>query len=194
MFICIAPDCGAAMFGYSDSPMLTCPKCSKQFCFNCGTEEWHQGVTCDAFKQWKIDNGKADVKFAEWVKNQKAKECPQCKSFIEKNGGCDHMTYVFSICAFFNMMFAYSMYIDVGIANMSSIGLLVRSGKGMVIHMMYPHKEGVVVIDEEGESSAEEVDGDVKYFIFCIILHHTYIQMMLWIHWVALILKWRCNI
>ena len=65
---------------------------------------------------------------------------------------------------------------------MSFIGLLVRNGKGMVIHMMYPHKEGVVDIDEEGESSAEEVDGDVKYFIFCIILHHTYIQMMLWIH------------
>ena len=91
---CPGIDCGAAMFGYSDSPMLTCPKCTKQFCFNCGTEEWHQGVTCHAFKKWKEENGKADVKFDEWVKNQNAKQCPNCNSFIEKNGGCDHMTYV----------------------------------------------------------------------------------------------------
>merc|ERR1712176_614007 len=80
------------MFGFSDSPMLECPKCQKQFCFNCGTEEWHQGVTCNAFKKWKEENGKADVKFDEWVKSQNAKQCPQCNSFIEKNGGCDHMT------------------------------------------------------------------------------------------------------
>eukprot|EP01083_Nonionella_stella_P233968 823825_1 len=89
---CPAVDCGAAMFGYADSPMLTCPKCQKQFCFNCGTEEWHRGVTCAAFKKWKEDNGKADVKFDEWVNKQNAKQCPQCKSFIQKNGGCDHMT------------------------------------------------------------------------------------------------------
>ena len=91
---CPGVDCGAAMFGYSDSPMLQCPKCSKQFCFNCGTEEWHQGVTCAKFKKWKEENGKADMKFDEWVKNQNAKQCPNCKTMIEKNGGCDHMTYV----------------------------------------------------------------------------------------------------
>ena len=79
------------MFGDKSSPMMRCPKCSKQFCFNCKTSEWHEGSTCEAFQKWKKENSQGDTKFEEWAKKN-TKICPKCKVKIEKNGGCDHMT------------------------------------------------------------------------------------------------------
>ena len=89
---CPFPNCGTPMFADPNDPMLTCPKCDKKFCFNCGTSEWHSGVTCEAFAQWKIDNDQAEAKFDQWIKKHKSKKCPRCKSFIEKNGGCNQLS------------------------------------------------------------------------------------------------------
>lgn len=88
---CPRPGCETAMFGDTLTPMMTCPKCEMKFCFNCKTSEWHPGTTCEMFQQWKKENSQADAKFENW-KNKNTTPCPECKSSIEKNGGCMHMT------------------------------------------------------------------------------------------------------
>jgi hypothetical protein len=87
---CPRPGCETAMFGDVRSPMLTCPNCGLQFCFNCQTSDWHRGSSCENFRKWKEENRQGDMKFEEWRKKN-TKNCPQCGVAIEKNGGCSHM-------------------------------------------------------------------------------------------------------
>jgi len=79
------------MIGSKKHPMMACPKCKYKFCFNCRTDEWHAGTTCENFQKWKAENGQGEAKFAEWAQTN-SKICPKCNVRIEKNGGCDHMT------------------------------------------------------------------------------------------------------
>ena len=51
-------------------------------CYMC-LSGWHQGITCDQ----ALEN-----EYNKWHKRIKVKLCPFCKSKIEKNGGCNHMT------------------------------------------------------------------------------------------------------
>lgn len=68
---------------------IRCTKCNHEFCFKC-QEDWHSG-TCEDYKQWKVENGKADDVFTEWSE-ENTKPCPQCKAKILKTEGCNHMT------------------------------------------------------------------------------------------------------
>ena len=92
MKYCPNKGCGFVMSALDNTPMLVCPKCSYKFCFNCLTNDWHRGSTCDQYREWKKLNKNADKKFEEYVQHQGLKRCPKCREYIEKNGGCDHMT------------------------------------------------------------------------------------------------------
>jgi len=71
--------------------MMRCPKpeCQYALCFNC-KEAWHADVTCAQYQKWKEENAHANDRYDEWRKKN-TKNCPQCKTPIEKNGGCNHM-------------------------------------------------------------------------------------------------------
>ncbi|KAF9483117.1 hypothetical protein BDN70DRAFT_874165 [Pholiota conissans] len=61
-----------------------------KFCFGCPIESDHRPVICSVAKMW-MKKCRDDSETANWIKSN-TKECSQCQSTIEKNGGCNHMT------------------------------------------------------------------------------------------------------
>ena len=79
--LCPHPNCESYANKNPKSLFVTCLEGHK-FCFNC-LKDWHESEKC------KIEN---DEKFENWRNSRKVKRCPNCKYFIEKNEGCNHMT------------------------------------------------------------------------------------------------------
>lgn len=61
-----------------------------KFCFGCPIDSDHQPVVCGVAKMW-LQKCRDDSETANWIKSN-TKECSNCQSTIEKNGGCNHMT------------------------------------------------------------------------------------------------------
>eukprot|EP00942_MAST-04A_sp_MAST-4A-sp1_P003947 g3947.t1 len=82
---CKAINCGSGQLHIDGKkcPIVTCNACQAKSCFSC-QGPWHSGQTC---KQYFLDSN-ANTR---WL-NRHTKKCPKCKSPIEKNNGCDHMT------------------------------------------------------------------------------------------------------
>ena len=66
---------------------LQCQKCTTEVCFAC-KQEWHEGVTCEAIMNNQL---------AGWAElgNSNVSKCPMCKTWIEKNRGCNYMECLF---------------------------------------------------------------------------------------------------
>ena len=79
--LCPYPNCESYANKNGKSLFVTCLEGHK-FCFNC-LKDWHENEKC------KIEE---DEKFDNWKKSKNVKRCPNCKYFIEKNEGCNHMT------------------------------------------------------------------------------------------------------
>ena len=56
------------------------------FCFGCNIDGDHRPVICGVAKLW-LKKCQDDSETANWIKSN-TKECSQCQSTIEKNGGC----------------------------------------------------------------------------------------------------------
>lgn len=76
--------------------MVQCD-CSLIWCFGCKLEG-HYPATCEAIEWYNKQNNRSTRVTAEdnlatlnWL-NKFTQDCPACKSPIEKNGGCNHMT------------------------------------------------------------------------------------------------------
>ncbi|CAE6996954.1 hypothetical protein P3342_000490 [Pyrenophora teres f. teres] len=92
---CPAPDCKYAVeCGVKSKelarivPTVHC-ECGHDFCFGC-TLNNHQPAPCSLVKKW-VKKCEDDSETANWI-SANTKECPNCNSTIEKNGGCNHMT------------------------------------------------------------------------------------------------------
>mmetsp|Transcript_26066 Transcript_26066/g.68395 ORF Transcript_26066/g.68395 Transcript_26066/m.68395 type:complete len:528 (-) Transcript_26066:382-1965(-) len=59
-----------------------------EFCFAC-KEIPHSPVRCELYNRWRKKN-EDDSETTNWMAAN-TKECPKCRSTIEKNGGCNHM-------------------------------------------------------------------------------------------------------
>ena len=86
---CPGKDCGMvvkAPLSYARS--VRC-NCGSVFCFRCG-EEAHDPATCTELALWK-EKCQNESETANWILAN-TKQCPKCKTRIEKNQGCNHMT------------------------------------------------------------------------------------------------------
>ncbi|CAF1502841.1 unnamed protein product [Rotaria sordida] len=76
---------------------VQCSECLLVWCFRCSAP-WHENLTCKQFI-------KGDKLLLKWI-NQKSEEqwnarkCPKCSSFIQRAGGCPHMTCSSCSCEF----------------------------------------------------------------------------------------------
>ncbi|KAL4504359.1 hypothetical protein ABPG72_009805 [Tetrahymena utriculariae] len=68
-----------------------CNSCLYEFCLF-GCEKTHKDFTCEQFKKWLIENSQVDQEFQKLVQRDRLFQCPKCQSYIQKNGGCNHMT------------------------------------------------------------------------------------------------------
>lgn len=86
---CPAPNCGAVVSCDSKVNKEIDCACGYNFCFKCGLEG-HRPCPCEVVDTWDKKNNDESGN-VQWLKIN-TKLCPNCKKFIEKNQGCDHMT------------------------------------------------------------------------------------------------------
>lgn len=64
---------------------VVCRNCNEPFCFKCGFD--HAPASCTNMKKFVALNA-AESKDAQWL-SKNSKECPQCSTYIQKDGGCN---------------------------------------------------------------------------------------------------------
>ena len=79
----------SGLFRDSSNCIADCDACSTKFCIKCG-EEPHSPLTCRILESWK-EKCQNESETANWILAN-TKPCPKCRSRIEKNQGCNHMT------------------------------------------------------------------------------------------------------
>ncbi|CAI2369580.1 unnamed protein product [Moneuplotes crassus] len=89
---CPTPDC-EFIFEWNASKEdsnFKCALCSKTYCIMCRVE-WHEGLSCRDYRELK-GYPPEDRAFYKFIKGTRFKQCPQCKFWVEKSSGCNHMT------------------------------------------------------------------------------------------------------
>ncbi len=84
---CPTPDCRQVYHTNIAAKFHTCPKCVAAICTSC--HDTHDGLTCAEYKYNASGQNEA---FEKLKKEQGFKDCPRCKTTIEKIHGCNHMT------------------------------------------------------------------------------------------------------
>ncbi len=94
---CLGPNCN---FGqeHPDSPdanpIIVCSSCGFVACSHHNTS-WHTDQTCEQYDQALEAGASTAEKISEKIIRKIAKQCPGCQRYINKNGGCGHMTCKF---------------------------------------------------------------------------------------------------
>jgi len=87
---CPNADCatGIVLDSCCTAEQVTCTACDTSFCPQCNDVP-HEGMTCEELQRKRHAERWGEAK--DYMKNE-TKQCPYCLVWIEKNGGCNHMT------------------------------------------------------------------------------------------------------
>ncbi|XP_071502777.1 uncharacterized protein [Diadema antillarum] len=94
-YFCWCAHCNSGFInGAPERRKMRCPECDKLTCFKCKKQwlEQHEGISCEAFQQWK-ENNDPDMQARGLAAhlNENGIECPRCKMRYElAKGGCMH--------------------------------------------------------------------------------------------------------
>ena len=83
---CPTPDCGF-IYRSTNDKAYTCARCLEVTCTACNDQ--HGTMSCADFKDLKSGGVEA---FERYKTSMHIKDCPKCKTSIEKTYGCNHMT------------------------------------------------------------------------------------------------------
>ncbi|PQE19749.1 hypothetical protein CJF32_00010184 [Rutstroemia sp. NJR-2017a WRK4] len=87
---CPTPNCEQIYrLGGTATTIRTCPKCLLQMCIVCKSD--HAGMTCVEYNFLSSAEGQAQA-LEKLKKEMGFKDCPKCKTTMEKTEGCNHMT------------------------------------------------------------------------------------------------------
>ena len=81
--LCPAPDCDSFLQKSKKTKYVKCEN-GHEYCFDC-LKKPHGKRQCEK----NVEN-----QFEKWTKKKRAKRCPKCQIYTEKNEGCNHMTCV----------------------------------------------------------------------------------------------------
>ncbi|KAJ3043654.1 E3 ubiquitin-protein ligase rnf14 [Rhizophlyctis rosea] len=84
------------------TPPVTCPYCSHEWCLACDAPDTHPNFTCTDYQKYIQDHSAADLEFETTVRQNKWKKCPSCSAVCEKIDGCNKM-----ICKICSTTFCY---------------------------------------------------------------------------------------
>ena len=94
---CFSAQCNSVI---PDSPekrgFIRCASCAAEFCSSCCGKDnvrgvpWHKGLSCAQY-QGVLRDGGQDL-LNDYLSKSGGRHCPRCRQFVERNGGCDHMT------------------------------------------------------------------------------------------------------
>jgi len=87
---CQTPDCDFCFINEEGNRQrITCSQCRRKYCSNCLTDH-SMRTACDHTK--RANESAEDQKKNEEWKKANTIVCPSCKTIIQKDGGCNHMT------------------------------------------------------------------------------------------------------
>ncbi|ETO04727.1 hypothetical protein RFI_32671, partial [Reticulomyxa filosa] len=101
------PSCQHTQIGDPHYPSMVCSQCAALYCFYHSTAHGNE-ETCEAYESRMVKEDKLSQKITKNAKN-----CPQCRYFIEKIGGCNHMkvscslVFLFVLFWFFYLSFNF---------------------------------------------------------------------------------------
>jgi hypothetical protein len=90
---CFSTSCDSGQV-HDGALVFSCQACYHKHCTTCETN-WHDDETCEEY-QFRHQTQKQQETDSEETVKTISKPCPRCNSPIEKNDGCDHMTYKFA--------------------------------------------------------------------------------------------------
>ncbi len=96
---CPTSDCsGYFIDEFGVGRIINCGSCKHSYCSSC-SKNHKQNISCEKFKQLsqmqepqKEKQRSLDDQMTQKWTQANTKECPKCKTIIEKNGGCKKMT------------------------------------------------------------------------------------------------------
>ncbi|XP_027337726.1 probable E3 ubiquitin-protein ligase RNF217 [Abrus precatorius] len=92
---CPFKDCSVLLLDDGGKVVISaeCPSCHRLFCAQCRVP-WHGGWSCKEYQRLKKsrDEKELDKKFLKLAKGKMWQKCPQCAMFVQRRGGCEHMT------------------------------------------------------------------------------------------------------
>ncbi|KAI1767212.1 hypothetical protein GGR53DRAFT_518618 [Hypoxylon sp. FL1150] len=83
---CPSPDCDSVYRASTVAKMHNCPRCLRLVCTKCHAQ--HGFMSCADYKDLSTGGYAA---FEKLKRENGIKDCPKCRTPLEKNGGCDHM-------------------------------------------------------------------------------------------------------
>ncbi|KAF9522378.1 hypothetical protein CPB83DRAFT_822882 [Crepidotus variabilis] len=87
---CTTPDCKQLYRRLQPSQNIHCPSCFKPICSACDDEP-HEKMSCEENRLYRNPEER-DRRNEMFMAQRGFKKCPSCSRWIEKNGGCNHMS------------------------------------------------------------------------------------------------------